>query len=61
MKASCWQNHFLLWRSAPARQAGYASALGTDVLSMIGARSLEMENGEVKQAGSWDEAARILK
>jgi hypothetical protein len=28
MKVSCWQHHFLLWRSAPARQAGYAEALG---------------------------------
>jgi hypothetical protein len=25
---SCWQHHFLLLRSSPARQAGYAEALG---------------------------------
>jgi hypothetical protein len=30
MKVSCWQNHFLLWRSSPARQAGYAEALGCE-------------------------------
>jgi hypothetical protein len=28
MKVSCWQHHFLLLPSAPARQAGYAEALG---------------------------------
>jgi hypothetical protein len=28
MKVSCWQNHFLLLRSAPARQAGYAGGVG---------------------------------
>jgi hypothetical protein len=27
MKVSCWQNHFLLLHSVPARQAGYAEAL----------------------------------
>ena len=28
MKVSCWQHHFLLLRSAPARQAGYAGGVG---------------------------------
>ncbi len=28
MKVSCRQHHFLLVRFAPARQAGYAKALG---------------------------------
>jgi hypothetical protein len=28
MKVFCWQHYFLLLRSAPARQAGYAEALG---------------------------------
>jgi hypothetical protein len=27
MKVSCWQNHFLLLRSSPARQAGYAGGV----------------------------------
>ena len=35
MKASCWQNHFLLLRSTPARQAGYAGALAGRNLSDV--------------------------
>jgi hypothetical protein len=38
MKVSCWQHHFLLLRSVPARQAGYAEALGCEEGAIVNRR-----------------------